>query len=170
MKIELRPYIENDCYALATLANNRNVSRYLRDCFPYPYSYNDAISFVTHILSMPIEKGIEFAIIVDDNFAGAIGASFKDDMYYKTCELGYWLGEPYWGQGIMDKAVKLMADYIFDNFSITKISAEVFSNNIGSQKVLEKNNFELEGTLKKHVFKNGQYMDLKIYGLLKDIF
>lgn len=166
MKIELRQYCIEDIPKLAMLANNYNVSKYLRDIFPYPYLESDATNFINHITSLPIERGIEFAITIDNQFVGAIGVTFEQDIYRYTGELGYWLGEPFWNQGIITKAIAMIVPYIFENFPIHKITAEVFSNNIGSQKALEKNGFILEGTLVEQIYKDNQFQDIKIYSLL----
>lgn len=168
MQIELRNYHPSDILALATLANNKNVSMYLRDIFPYPYLESDAMSFIDRVLQLPPQQGIEFAITVDQHFAGAIGVTFDQDVYRHTCEIGYWLGEPFWGHGIISKAIAMIIPYIFTYFDIHKIFAEVFSENIGSQKALEKNGFVKEGILKNHVYKNGQFHDIIIYGLCRE--
>ena len=166
MKIELREYRLEDIPQLTLLANNYEVSKYLRNSFPHPYLEKDASAFIKYVTSLPIEKGLELAIIVDDHFVGTIGITFQQDIYFHTCELGYWLGEPFWNQGIITKAIKMIVPYLFENFPIHKITAEVFSNNTGSQKALEKNGFVLEATLVEHIYKENQYQDLKIYSLL----
>ena len=62
----------------------------------------------------------------------------------------------------------MLCPYLFENFTITKICAEVFAENQASAHILEKNGFEKEGYLKKHVYKNGKYYDLILYGLRKE--
>jgi RimJ/RimL family protein N-acetyltransferase len=167
MVITLRKYTVDDAKALTTLANDYEVSKYLRDAFPYPYTKEDAERFLSFVTNLSPQKGVEFAILVDDIFVGAIGLTFATDMYRKTAEIGYWLGKEYWQQGIITKAIEMMVDYTFKNFPIHKITAEVFYDNIGSQKALEKNGFVLEGILQEQVYKNNQYSDIKLYGLCK---
>lgn len=170
MQIELRNYRYEDIPYLANLANNPNVSKYLRDIFPYPYLENDAANFIEHIMQLPLQKGIELAITVDGHFAGAIGISFEKDIYRFNGELGYWLGEPFWNHGILTKAVNMMITHIFDKYPVYKITAEVFIDNVASQRVLEKNGFIKEGLLKKHVYKNNSFHDVLLYGLTKENF
>lgn len=167
MKLELRAYTLEDAQSLATLANDYEVSKYLRDFFPYPYLESDAISFLNRVTKLPKTSGIEFAITVDDEFAGAIGITFATDIYRKTGEIGYWLGRPFWNRGIISKAIEMIIAHTFENYPIHKISAEVFDTNLGSQKVLEKNGFILEGICQDHVYKNGVYHNVHLYGLCK---
>ena len=61
-----------------------------------------------------------------------------------------------------------MTEYVFTNFDIIRIEAGVFDFNKPSMRVLEKNNFFLEGVRKKAVFKNGKIIDDYIWVLLKD--
>jgi len=77
--------------------------------------------------------------------------------------VGYWLGEEFWGRGIMTEAVTAATDFSFDNFPLRRISAEVFANNPASARVLEKAGFVFEGRLKNHVVKEGQVPDSPLY-------
>lgn len=166
MKIELREYTLEDAPTLAYLANNINIAKYLRDTFPYPYQESDATVFINYVLSLKSSQGIELAIIVDNHFAGSIGVTFEKDIYRHNAEIGYWLGESFWNQGIMNQVLQMLIPYIFKEFTIHKLVAEVFSNNIASQKVLIKNGFILEATLVEHIYKEKKYQDIKLYSLL----
>ena len=107
MDLRLRPYQLSDQSALAALANNPQVSANLKDIFPYPYTPQDAQNYLNFITQNSNNNLIEYAIIVDGLFAGAISITFGEDIYSHLAEIGYWLGEPYWHQGIMKKAVKM---------------------------------------------------------------
>ena len=76
-----------------------------------------------------------------------------------SAEIGYWLAEPFWGQGIATEAVRQLVEYTFYYFDIVRLYAEVFETNKASMRVLEKNGFYLEGVRRKAVFKNGLLMD-----------
>lgn len=167
MRIELRKYKSEDIESLASLANDFEVSKNLRDIFPHPYTEDDASKFINFVTTLSSDKGIEYVITIDDIFVGAIGMSFSTDIYRTTAEIGYWLGSPFWNQGIISKAIEMMVTYTFDNYPIHKICAEVFADNIGSQKALEKNGFILEGTLKDHIYKHNKYHDILLYGLCR---
>jgi [ribosomal protein S5]-alanine N-acetyltransferase len=77
------------------------------------------------------------------------------------------LGEQFWGRGIMTEAVTAVTDFCFDNFPLRRISAEVFSSNPASARVLEKVGFDLEGRLKNHVMKEGKLLDSLLYARTK---
>ena len=84
------------------------------------------------------------------------------------CELGYWLGEPFWGRGIMTAAVETMCREGFAAWDIVRIHAEAFARNAASRRVLEKAGFALEGTLRRSVYKNGEMLDSCIYALVRE--
>ena len=111
---------------------------------------------------------MDFGIVVDGICIGCVGATFHKDVFIKNCEIGYWIGSQYWGLGITKRVVKMFCDYLFSHFTITKIYAEIYSENIASCHVLEANGFQKEGYLKKHVYKNNNYHDLIIYGLREE--
>lgn len=165
MKYELRHLKLEDAKDLAVAANNSNVARYLRDVFPHPYTMQDAINYINYATGDPDE--IVYGIIVDEKVCGCISAKFRGDVYSKSCELGYWLGEKHWGQGIMTAAAKEFCSFIFENYDIYRIDAEIFTDNIGSRKVLEKAGFELEGVHKQKVYKNGRFSDEAVFALLR---
>lgn len=81
--------------------------------------------------------------------------------------MGYWLGEQFWGRGIMTEAVAAVTDFCFENFPLRRISAEVFANNPASARVLEKAGFTFEGRLKNHVLKEGKLLDTLLYARIK---
>ncbi|RYE13619.1 MAG: N-acetyltransferase, partial [Sphingobacteriales bacterium] len=104
-----------------------------------------------------------FAIQVDDKAVGAIGILLKDDIYQQNAEIGYWLGEAYWGNHIISKAIPDVVDYTFANYNIHRIYAGIFEYNAPSMKVLEKAGFEKEAILKKSLVKEGKLYDEHIY-------
>jgi len=69
---------------------------------------------------------------------GGIGLHLQNDIQCKNAEPGYWLAEPYWGKGIITKAVTQMVDYGFKTWEVSRIFARPFGTNIASQRVLEK--------------------------------
>jgi ribosomal-protein-alanine N-acetyltransferase len=104
----LRGWYKEDAELLQKHADNINISNYLFDRFPSPYTMADAEAFVSRKLNQnPITS---FVIAIDDQLAGVIGIDFREDIYRKAPLLGYWLAEEYWGQGIMTEVVKLVAD------------------------------------------------------------
>ena len=106
--------------------------------------------------------------IVNGEAVGSITVMLNDDVYCKSAELGYWLGEPFWGRGIMTAAVETMCREGFAAWDIVRIHAEAFARNAASRRVLEKAGFALEGTLRRSVYKNGEMLDSCIYALVRE--
>lgn len=86
----------------------------------------------------------------------------------RSMEIGYWLGEPYWGRGIASEAVSAMTGYAFERFDVARVFAYVFEWNPASARVLEKAGYRLEGRLRKAVTKEGTTMDMLVYGFTED--
>jgi ribosomal-protein-alanine N-acetyltransferase len=165
-QIMLRPPTDYDIPKIAKLANNKKVWDNLRDYMPYPYSESDASSFVNQVKNE--NPAVTFAIEYNNEFCGFTGLKLQTDVYKKSAEIGYWLGEPFWGKGIMTKAVKLLTAYAFsESFDFVRLYAGVFDYNAASMRVLEKNGYEKEGISQKHIFKNGKIYDEHRYFILK---
>ena len=156
-KIKIRPLNLSDKSELAKLANNKKIWDNLRDYFPYPYNENDADSFIK--LTEQENPKQNFGIEYNGKLCGVIGLIIQKDVYRKSAEIGYWIGEPYWGMGIATKAVELITGYGFNILNLNRIYTGVFEYNTASMKVLEKNGFEKEGIFKKAVFKNKKFFD-----------
>lgn len=161
----VRKYRVGDEASLVHSANNRKLWRNLRDRFPYPYTMNDAIWWVqTASAAYPTT---DFAIVVDGLAVGGVGLVLKDDVYRGTAEIGYWLGEEYWGRGIVTEVVQTMTAYAFEVFHLHRIYAEVFEWNPASMRVLEKCGYQCEGRLRKSVTKDGQTIDAFLYAVVR---
>jgi [ribosomal protein S5]-alanine N-acetyltransferase len=155
--VSLRPLNENDLPRMAMLANNELISQNLRDGFPHPYTLADAEYFFMKYLNHT--SIVLFAITYKDEYAGNISLLPCEDIYRKSAEIGYFIGEPYWYKGIATIAVNLIVDYGFSILGIARIHTGVFEYNLASQRVLEKCGFVKEGVLKKSVFKKNRLWD-----------
>lgn len=161
----IRPWRPDDLSELVSLANNVHIWNSLRNAFPHPYTLADGEAWLALMAQMsPV---VNFAIEYNGSLAGGIGLILNGDVYVRSAEVGYWIGEPYWGHGIATEALRQMVSYTFTYFDIVRIYAEVFENNKASMRVLEKNGFYLEGVRRKAVFKNDQLMDDYIWVLLR---
>ena len=165
MNFKLRPWDLNDVESLVKYAGNYNIAKYMTNRFAHPYSREDGENFIK--MAMEQNPTQIFAIEINGEACGGIGLHLQDDIYLKNAELGYWLGEPHWGKGVITKAINQMVEYGFDTFDINRIFARPFGSNIGSQRVLEKVGFILEASLEKTLFKNGKYLDELVYAIRK---
>ena len=150
-----------DCDSLVRYANNRNVWLNLRDRFPHPYTKDDAQRWLE--IATEIKPETNFAIAVEGSAIGAIGFSVQSDVAYRSAEIGYWLGEEFWGRGIATEALMAVSDYAFASYDLCRLYAHVFEWNLASARVLEKSGYTLEGRLKKSVTKDKQTIDQLLY-------
>jgi RimJ/RimL family protein N-acetyltransferase len=161
----LRPWREGDQAALVRYADNRNVSVNMRNRFPFPYSTADADAWIAHTATQtPV---CNFAIVVDATAVGGIGVELGSDVFHRSAEIGYWLGEPFWGRGIATEALGAVTEYAFATFDILRLEAGVFGWNPASARVLEKAGYTLEGRMRRAVVKHGRVGDRLIYGRLR---
>jgi ribosomal-protein-alanine N-acetyltransferase len=107
-------------------------------------------------------------IEVNGQAAGGIGFSLHVDVERVSAELGYWLGEKFWGQGIMTEAVRTITNYAITSYDLTRVYALPYAYNAASARVLEKAGFVLEGRLRKSVIKNGQVVDQFMYAFIAE--
>jgi RimJ/RimL family protein N-acetyltransferase len=152
MYITLRPWTLDDVATLTEYYNNVNIWNNLRNYIPHPYTTADAEKFIN--TQIEIFPTLNFAILNEDEIVGGIGITLLDDVYVMNVELGYWIAEPFWGQGIATIAVGLMTQYVLETFAINRIVAEVFDYNKASMRVLEKNGYYLESVRRKGILKN----------------
>ncbi len=152
---------------LAEALNNKKILNNLRDGLPYPYTEQDAEEFIVAMLNSNKNDVFSFAIVYGGKCIGSIGVFRQSNIHCRTAELGYYIAEEYWGKGITTQAVNEVCEYVFCNSDIIRIFAEPLAYNFASQRVLEKNGFCLEGTLKSNAYKNGRVVDMKMYAKIK---
>lgn len=166
--MKLRKWDMLDAGSLARYANNPKIAQNLRDVFPNPYTFADAEAYIDACLAADEASALCCAIELDGQAAGSVGLFRGSDVYRKCAELGYWLGEEYWGRGVMTDAVRQICAEGFEKWDIARIYAEPFADNLGSRRVLEKAGFTLEGTMRRGAYKNGAYRDWCMYALLRE--
>jgi RimJ/RimL family protein N-acetyltransferase len=158
----LRSFIEADVPALTLLLNNYNVSRNLT-VVPHPYVEANAREwFERH--KNATDNAWSYAIEANSALIGAVGGGRLENIHCRCIEFGYWLGEPFWGQGLATEAVGLFCDFLAQQPDVDRLQANVYGWNPASARVLEKNGFSLEGRRPRGVFKDGQTTDLLLYG------
>jgi [ribosomal protein S5]-alanine N-acetyltransferase len=160
----VRSWAAGDVSSLALQANNRRIWEALRDRFPHPYTRADAIAFVRRVRAATPETG--FAIEVDGLAVGGIGFMLQQDVERVSAEIGYWLGEPYWGRGICTEAVRAVTAYAIEQHGLTRVFAVPFAHNTASQRVLEKAGFAREGLMRRSAIKDGRVCDQLLYSFI----
>ena len=169
MNTKIREWRMEDAGELAKMLNNKKILDNLRDGLPFPYTLEDAKAYIRAMLSADADKTYPFAIVGDaDQVIGSIGVFRKENIHFRTAELGYYIAETNWGQGHGTRAVTQICQLLFTTTDIIRIYAEPFARNRGSSRVLEKAGFQLEGIMRKNAVKNGQIEDMKLYALIKE--
>lgn len=161
----LRPWCADDLASLLRHANDAEVSRGLRDRFPYPYTREDGEAFLGGRVLSP--GTLALAIEIDGQACGSVGAQQGLAERGHSAELGYWLGQAYWGQGLMTRVVGLFAPWVMDELRLFRLQATVVDFNLGSARVLEKNGFEQEGVERCAVYKRGVLHDLRRFARVR---
>jgi [ribosomal protein S5]-alanine N-acetyltransferase len=157
----IREWSPHDARSLVAHADNRNIWINLRDRFPHPYRVEDAERFLDH--TSRTKPPTVWAIEVDRHAVGGIGVEPLSDVERVSGEIGYWLGEKYWGRGIVTDAVRAVTQYAFREFDLTRIFALPFADNAASIRVLEKAGYVLEGRLLHSAIKDGVIRDQLMY-------
>jgi [ribosomal protein S5]-alanine N-acetyltransferase len=166
MKLEcqnccLRPFVDTDAPALARHANNRAIWLNLTDDFPYPYTMDEAERWIkftaeaTHLTN--------FAIDVAGEVVGGIGLKPYQGIKRYTAEIGYWLGEAFWGRGLASEAVGAVSHYAFAQLGFRRLQALVYAYNPTSMRILAKNGYVHEGILRNGACKDGRMVDEYLY-------
>lgn len=165
MNFILRPWERRDLGSLVKYANNLNIAKFMTNQFPHPYTIEDGKAFIeTAATGKPVNI---MAIEVNNEAAGGIGIHLQPDIYCMNAEMGYWLAEPFWGKGIITKAIIQMKDYAFSNWKLERIYARPFGTNKASQRVLEKAGFTREALFLKTIYKYGENHDEQVFGIRK---
>ena len=141
---------------------------YLSDRIPDPYTDADADWWLGMVSEHEGVDGIFRAVAADGKIVGTISVEQKGDVFRKDAEIGFFLLTEYWSKGVMTEAARQICEMAFDELDIIRITGLVYSPNRASQRVLEKNGFEIEGRQKNAIFKNGNVYDACLYGKLKN--
>ncbi|MEK6952154.1 MAG: GNAT family protein [Nanoarchaeota archaeon] len=178
MKIETRRLIlrrieKKDIPDLIQNINNLNVSRYLL-VVPYPYTLKDARWWVEHCKETEKEKtrndySFNIELKSEKKIIGSIGLTHVDS-FQGTAEVGYWLGEKYWRQGMMSEALTVILNLAFEKLKLRRINLFAYKENKASNALARKFDFIYEGMKRMAVRakSTGKIHDENIYGLLKE--
>ena len=164
-RIIVRGWRGDDADALVANANHPEITRFTRDRFPYPYTKADAETFLAGgVLGSATHAQ---AIEVDGMASGGIGFTRGEDVERLSAEIGYWLTPSLWRQGIMTAVLDAYVPAIMQCHDLHRLSASVYAPNIASQALLERSGFQREGLLRQAAIKQGELMDIVVYGRLR---
>ena len=157
----VRDWRREDKASLVRHADSRAVWRNLQGRFPHPYTESDADEWFDFLAT--IDPPRHWAIDVDGDAVGGIGVVPRSDVFVKSAEFGYWLGDAFWGRGIMTAAVRGIVEHLMAELDVVRLEARVYAWNPASMRVLEKCGFVREGWLRRSIFKDGEIIDSALY-------
>lgn len=177
MKITVNADIALD---LHKRADTDNLLRYMNDkehyrntlSIPHPYTEEHAMQYIGNVMERRTHHKWpqEFAVRhKEGGLIGGIGLMPRMEAAYKhQAEIGYWMATPFRNKGYMTQTVKTFTRYVFAHFEYIKLTAMVFADNEASQHVLKKCGYVQESFFHKHVKKDEEYRDCKIYATFKE--
>jgi len=163
-RLLLRRYKRSDIPALLPLIGAREVAaQTLR--IPHPYTEADALAMFRRFRK---QTGHWFGIFLqpDKQLCGGCGLTVDPD--HDRAEIGYWIGMPFWGNGIATEAARELMRYGFEDLKLHRIFAICYTGNDASLRILEKLGMKAEGRSRQHIKKWGEYRDIENYGILAD--
>ena len=140
--------------------NNWNISKWLIEV-PYPYSIDDAKYWVKKTK----QDQYSLNIYLKNKLIG--GVSLSNQRENSKWELGYWIGEEYWGNGYAIEACENLISYFFSNTNNSIIYASHMKDNIKSKKIIIKLGFKLVSSGKKFSISRNEMVEDLNYELRK---
>ncbi|THV00745.1 acyl-CoA N-acyltransferase [Dendrothele bispora CBS 962.96] len=174
--VVVRPYHRTDLKSMCHHADNPKIAQWMTNMFPSPYTLEAGqiwLDMKLDEISDASKMQTDFIIAVDEGKTsiGGIGLKPGSDVEERYMEVGYWIGEEFWGRGLATAVLRAFVQWTFtEHQNIERLGARTYDGNEASLKVLKKVGFIHEGTLRKHVWKNGAFKDLLMLGLLREDF
>ncbi len=163
-RLTLRPFDMSDAPAVHQFAGAYEVALNTL-VIPHPYPDGAAEEWIGKQQSEFDENRIIHFAVDDGQLAGAMALVMKGD---GIAEIGYWIGMPFWGRGYASEAAREVVRYGFEERDLVRIFAMHYGRNPASGRVLQKAGMTYEGTLRRHLKKWEEYVDLVCYGVLRE--
>ena len=173
-RLGLRPYHLQDVASMALHADNLVIARYMNLSFPSPYTLESAKTWIE--MNPPSPHLCQFGIYElpsPEIVIGSIGLKPGADVKSHTAEVGFWVGEKFWGKGYTTEALEAITKWTFESYvgkdgqMIKKLWGDIFAGNVASMRCFEKCGYSREGIMKGHAEKHGEVSDTHIFGLTK---
>lgn len=168
-RLELREIRLSDQDAIFEYGKKPHISKYT--LWEPHESVQDSIDFIEKYAFSNYEQGVPepFAITLkgEGKLIGCVGC-FWVSTKNKSMELAYVLNDEYWGQGIILEAADAVIEYCFEHFDIERIQCRCKSENLASERVMQKLGMTYEGTLRREIYHRNKFWDMKYYSILRD--
>lgn len=156
-RLKLRPLRPADGPRMQAYASDFDVARML-SLVPHPYPEGEAAAFIEDMMSAPnTETPWQVFAIDHDGFIGTFGLTSETGFKGGSVDIGYWIGKPWWGRGLMSEALKAMLQlHIFGTLFVSKVTSGMFFDNPASWRLQEKFGFVRVGTSHKYCLARGR--------------
>jgi [ribosomal protein S5]-alanine N-acetyltransferase len=120
------------------------------------------------------EEGTDYTFFMflpdgrEETLVGGITLSNIRRRAAQFVNLGYWMGQPFAGKGLMSEGVGLVLPFVFEQLDLHRIHAAFLPTNTASRRVLEKNGFAEEGFAQRYLQINGRWEDHVLMGLHRE--
>lgn len=166
-RLRLRPFCLSDAQDVHRLAGDARIAD-TTVTIPHPYALDAAEQWIESLQGKSMAGSrATFAITTTNSnqLVGTVGL-INISVQNRRAELAYWVGVEFWGKGYCTEAVFRVIDFAREHYGSSRIVAHCFARNRASARVMEKTGMQFEGLLRSHLFKNGTYEDLLVYGLV----
>ncbi|KAF2849272.1 GCN5-related N-acetyltransferas-like protein [Plenodomus tracheiphilus IPT5] len=172
-RLIVRALHPQDRLSMSLNANDPLITKYMSNSFPHPYTLSAADAWIAINVTKSLQEN--FGICEKDSpevMIGGIGLKPGADVSSHTAEVGFWIGQRYWGKGYMTEALEGFTRWMFLNNEAarsrtTRLCGHIFGGNVASMRCFDKCGYMREGVLKGHCEKKGEVMDMHIFGLVK---
>ncbi|KAF2630101.1 acyl-CoA N-acyltransferase [Macroventuria anomochaeta] len=177
-RLIVRQLHPQDAPSMSHHANNPKITEFMSLGFPSPYTLEAANGWINMNLTPPIYNwGISLRTS-PSTIIGGCGLKPGVDVQTHAAEVGYWIGEEFWGRGLVTEMLAGLTRWVFEAEESllagkeggkrwTRLWGGVFEGNKGSIRCFEKCGYKQEGVLRGAVEKNGGASDLVVFGLVK---
>ncbi|MBH0230257.1 GNAT family N-acetyltransferase [Halobacillus yeomjeoni] len=166
-RLHLKPYSVSQAEKVSELAGDKEVAA--TTFVPHPYTVDHAMDWIrSHEKWFDEGKAYPMAMTLKESGDLVGTMTLRIDTRHNKGELAYWVGRPFWNQGLATEAAERMIEYGFEVLNLQRIWAAALSGNPGSTKVMQKAGLSYEGTLRKDLLHRDEYKDIDVYGLIRD--
>lgn len=167
-RLKLRRLQLTDLPLLVQYANNKKISDQIIN-IPFPYTEDDAVQRLNFVIQ-GFAAGERYVFVItkdhENQLIGEIGLHL--DKHNNIAQFGYWIAEPFWGQGIASEALTAVLQFGLETLQLQKIYATHYTDNPASGKVMLHNHMIKEAELKDHYRIDGAYKSVAQYRLTID--
>lgn len=162
-KVNLRTIEEDDLEFLRDNINNPEVRTYLT--MRKPVNLEQERQFFENVISD--DKDVHLAICNEEEIVGVISLE-ENQKEIRVAEIGVWIDPEYHKNGYGTEAAELITNYGFEELNYHKVIARAYEKNEGSNKIWKRLGFTKEGTLRDHIYRNGEFEDANVYGVIEN--